>query len=139
MKPAPFDYVRADSLAEVHDVLAAEGSDAAVLAGGQSLVPLLSMRMARPEVLVDIMHVAELGGIAIEDGAIRVGATVWQADGERSQDSQHSPDSVSYVGDRHDVGQGRDNTEKEPYDEELDGLPINYVAKPLVPFGEYPK
>ena len=80
MKPAPFDYVRADSLAEVHDVLAAEGSDAAVLAGGQSLVPLLSMRMARPEVLVDIMHVAELGGIAIEDGAIRVGATVRQAE-----------------------------------------------------------
>ena len=80
MKPAPFDYVRADSLAEVHDVLAAEGSDAAVLAGGQSLVPLLSMRMARPEVVVDIMHVAELGGIAIEDGAIRVGATVRQAE-----------------------------------------------------------
>ena len=80
MKPAPFDYVRADSLAEVHDVLAAEGSDAAVLAGGQSLVPLLSMRMARPKVVVDIMHVAELGGIAIEGGAIRIGATVRQAE-----------------------------------------------------------
>ena len=64
MKPAPFDYVRAETLAEAHDVLAAEGGDAAVIAGGQTLVPLLSMRMARPKVVLDIMHVAELGGIA---------------------------------------------------------------------------
>ena len=49
MKPAPFDYVRAETLAEAHAALAAEGSDAAVIAGGQSLVPLLSMRMARPK------------------------------------------------------------------------------------------
>jgi 2-furoyl-CoA dehydrogenase FAD binding subunit len=80
MKPAPFDYVRAASLAEAHDVLAAEGSEAAVIAGGQSLVPLLSMRMARPGVVVDIMHVAELAGIRIEDNTIRVGATVRQAE-----------------------------------------------------------
>jgi len=80
MKPAPFDYVRAGSLAEAHDVLAAEGGDAAILAGGQSLVPLLSMRMARPKVLLDIMHLKELGGIRVEDGAIRVGACVRQAD-----------------------------------------------------------
>ena len=80
MKPAPFDYVRASSLAEVHDVLAGEGSDAAVIAGGQSLVPLLSMRMARSKVLVDIMHVAELGGVRVEGDAIRVGATVRQAE-----------------------------------------------------------
>jgi len=79
MKPAPFDYVRAESLAEAHDVLAAEGGDAAVLAGGQSLVPLLSMRMARPKVLLDIMHVGELGGIRVEDNTIRVGARVRQA------------------------------------------------------------
>ena len=51
-----------------------------MIAGGQSLVPLLSMRMARPKVLVDIMHVAELGGIAVEDDAIRIGATVRQAE-----------------------------------------------------------
>jgi 2-furoyl-CoA dehydrogenase FAD binding subunit len=80
MKPAPFDYVRAGSLAETHDVLAAEGGDTSVLAGGQSLVPLLSMRMARPKMLLDIMHVAELGGIRIEDNAIRVGACVRQAE-----------------------------------------------------------
>jgi 2-furoyl-CoA dehydrogenase FAD binding subunit len=80
VKPAPFDYVRAESLAEAHDVLASEGGDATVLAGGQSLVPLLSMRMARPTVVIDIMHVAELGGIHIEDDSIRVGATVRQAE-----------------------------------------------------------
>ena len=80
MKPAPFDYVRAETLAEAHDVLAAEGSDAAVIAGGQTLVPLLSMRMARPKVVFDIMHVAELGGIRMEDNAIRVGASVRQAE-----------------------------------------------------------
>jgi 2-furoyl-CoA dehydrogenase FAD binding subunit len=80
MKPAPFDYVRAETLAEAHDVLALEGSDAAVLAGGQSLVPLLSMRMARPKVLLDILHLDALGGIGVEDGAIRVGACVRQAD-----------------------------------------------------------
>lgn len=80
MKPAPFDYVRAETLAEAHDVLAAEGGDATVLAGGQSLVPLLSMRMARPKVLLDIMHVEELNGIRVENGAIRVSARVRQAD-----------------------------------------------------------
>jgi 2-furoyl-CoA dehydrogenase FAD binding subunit len=79
MKPAPFDYLRAETLAEAHDALAAEGSDAAVIAGGQTLVPLLSMRMARPKVVVDIMHAERLGGIAVENNAIRVGASVRQA------------------------------------------------------------
>jgi len=80
MKPAPFDYVRAETLAEAHDVLAAEGGDAAVIAGGQTLVPLLSMRMARPKVVLDIMHVRELGGIRLVDDAVRTGASVRQAE-----------------------------------------------------------
>jgi 2-furoyl-CoA dehydrogenase FAD binding subunit len=79
MKPAPFDYVRAETLAEAHAVLGAEGSEASVIAGGQTLVPLLSMRMARPNVLVDIMHIVELGGITIDENCIRVGAAVRQA------------------------------------------------------------
>jgi 2-furoyl-CoA dehydrogenase FAD binding subunit len=79
MKPAPFDYVRAETLAEA-GVLAAEGGDASVIAGGQTLVPLLSMRMARPSVVVDIMRIAALSGIAVEDNMIRVGASVRQAD-----------------------------------------------------------
>jgi len=80
MKPAPFDYVRAETLAEAHDVLAAEGGDAAVVAGGQTLVPLLSMRMARPKVVLDIMHVEELGGIRLVGDAVRAGASVRQAE-----------------------------------------------------------
>ncbi len=79
MKPAKFDYLRAASLAEAHEALAAEGADATIIAGGQTLVPLLSMRMARPRLLVDIMHVAELGGITMKDNTIRVGAAERQA------------------------------------------------------------
>ncbi|MFL4969729.1 MAG: FAD binding domain-containing protein [Xanthobacteraceae bacterium] len=79
MKPAAFDYVRAETLAEVHDVLAAEGDDARVLAGGQTLVPMLSMRLARPKVVIDIMRLPELGGIVIERESIRVGAAATQA------------------------------------------------------------
>jgi len=79
MKPAAFDYVRAETLAEVHDVRAAEGDDARVLAGGQTLVPMLSMRLARPKVVIDIMRLPELSGIGIERESIRVGAAATQA------------------------------------------------------------
>jgi len=78
VKPARFDYLRAASLAVAHEALASEGADASIIAGGQTMVPLLSMRMARPALLVDIMHVAELDGVAVEGDAIRVGATVRQ-------------------------------------------------------------
>ena len=67
MKPAPFDYLRAETLAEALEGLAAEGGDARVLAGGQTLVPLLSMRLARPKLLIDIMRSTELGRITIHD------------------------------------------------------------------------
>ena len=79
MKPARFDYCRAATLAEAHAALAAEGEEARVIAGGQSLVPMLSMRMARPSVLVDIMHLPELGKIEADSKVIRVGAAVRQA------------------------------------------------------------
>jgi 2-furoyl-CoA dehydrogenase FAD binding subunit len=79
MKPARFDYVRAATLAEAHAALAT-GGDARVIAGGQTLVPMLSMRLARPQVLVDIMRIEQLGAIAEERGAIRVGAAVRQAE-----------------------------------------------------------
>jgi 2-furoyl-CoA dehydrogenase FAD binding subunit len=79
MKPARFDYVRAENLAEAHDALAAEGADASVLAGGQSLLPLLSTRLARPNVVVDIMRIPGLNVIAREGDAIRIGAAVRQA------------------------------------------------------------
>jgi 2-furoyl-CoA dehydrogenase FAD binding subunit len=78
VKPAAFDYVRADTLDEALEVLHQDGGDARILAGGQTLVPMLSMRMARPRVLVDIMRLPELNRIERSDGAIRVGAAVRQ-------------------------------------------------------------
>lgn len=74
MKPAPFRYVRARSVDDALEWLAREPG-AKVLAGGQSLVPLLNMRLARPDVVVDINGLeGELAGIRPEEGRIRVGA-----------------------------------------------------------------
>jgi 2-furoyl-CoA dehydrogenase FAD binding subunit len=79
MKPAAFDYVRADTLDEALAALAAEGGDARIIAGGQSLMAMLNMRLARPKVLVDIMRIGDLDRIAEERGRIVVGAGVRQA------------------------------------------------------------
>ncbi|MBS0531910.1 MAG: FAD binding domain-containing protein [Proteobacteria bacterium] len=79
MKPALFDYVRAETLDEALAVLAAEGSDARVIAGGQSLMAMLNMRLARPKVLIDIMRIDDLDRIDEERGRIVVGAGVRQA------------------------------------------------------------
>ena len=79
MKPPRLDYLRAGTLAEAHATLAAEGEDARIIAGGQSLVPMLSMRMARPKVLIDIMHLPELAKIESDNTTIRIGASVTQA------------------------------------------------------------
>ena len=80
MKPAPFDYVRAESVREAHAVLAAEGDEACVLAGGQSLIPMLSMRLARPKVVVDIMRVPALAAVDDSGQTMRIGAAVRQAE-----------------------------------------------------------
>jgi CO/xanthine dehydrogenase FAD-binding subunit len=82
MKPAPFDYIRPDSLAEVCELLAAD-EDSRVIAGGQTLVPMLAMRLARPAKLIDILRLPELAGIREETGSIVVGATTRQAHAER--------------------------------------------------------
>ena len=63
MKPAAFDYVRAEHLDEALDVLGREGSDARIIAGGQSLMAMLNMRLAKPRTLIDIMRLAELARI----------------------------------------------------------------------------
>jgi 2-furoyl-CoA dehydrogenase FAD binding subunit len=86
MKPTAFDYVRATSVGEALDVLAQEKADACVLAGGQTLVAMLNMRMARPHVVVDIMELAGLNQIERSNGTIRVGATVRQGELERRAD-----------------------------------------------------
>lgn len=73
MKPAPFRYQRPGSLEEAVALLASEPG-AKVLAGGQSLVPLLSMRLAAPDLLVDINGLPGLGGIEVTESGVRVGA-----------------------------------------------------------------
>jgi 2-furoyl-CoA dehydrogenase FAD binding subunit len=80
MKPAPFDYVRAESLDEALDVLRQAGDDARIIAGGQSLMPMLNMRLAKPRILVDIMRLDELRGIEPRQGKITIGASVRQAE-----------------------------------------------------------
>jgi CO/xanthine dehydrogenase FAD-binding subunit len=82
MKPAPFEYVRPDSLAEACELLARE-EDARLIAGGQTLMPMLAMRLARPAKLIDILRLPELAGIRGEKGAVIVGATTRQAQAER--------------------------------------------------------
>ena len=80
MKPAPFDYVRADALGEALDALHEAGDEARVISGGQSLVPMLNMRLARPSVLVDITRVSELKRIEQRKGQVFVGAAVRQVE-----------------------------------------------------------
>ena len=83
MKPAPFEYSAPSS---VDEALALLDDEAKVLAGGQSLVPLLNFRLARPERIVDINRIEELAYIrADEDGTLRIGALARQAELERSQ------------------------------------------------------
>src|ERR1700744_330270 len=84
MKPAPFDYVRPASLAEVCEILAAD-EDARVIAGGQTLIPMLAMRLARPTKLVDILRLNDLHGIRAEADAVVIGAVTRQVEVERSE------------------------------------------------------
>ncbi|WP_018156793.1 FAD binding domain-containing protein [Demetria terragena] len=79
MKPAPFDYVAPMTLDEALNALAAE-RDVKVLAGGQSLIPVMNLRMGHPEVLVDICRIEQLRRLEIDDeGHLHVGAGVRQA------------------------------------------------------------
>ena len=82
MKPAPFEYRAPVSLEEALPLL---GLDVTVLAGGQSLLPLLNLRLARPEVVVDINGIAELDYIRADDGPLRIGAMTRQVALERSE------------------------------------------------------
>lgn len=83
MKPAPFAYVAPTDLGEVLDLLARSGGEARPLAGGQSLLPMVNMRVARPEVLVDLGRVAALRGMRDEGDVVCLGATARQLEAER--------------------------------------------------------
>jgi aerobic carbon-monoxide dehydrogenase medium subunit len=74
MIPSPFDYVAASSVDEAVQALAQAGEDVKVLAGGQSLVPVLRLRLATPTTLVDLNKISELRGVRDDGDAIVVGA-----------------------------------------------------------------
>ena len=76
MLPAPFEYDRPETLDEALDLLAQHGEDAKVLAGGQSLIPLMKLRFAAPARLIDVNRIPGLDGIEERDGSLRIGALV---------------------------------------------------------------
>lgn len=78
MKPAAFDYVRADSVEQAVELLAQHGDEARIIAGGQSLMPMLNMRLVRPRVLIDIAKTAELSGIEANGKAVGIAAATTQ-------------------------------------------------------------
>jgi len=80
MKPAPFDYVAPGTIDEACTVLAQAGGGATVLAGGQTLMPLLNLRMSQPFIVVDITRIAELQGIRRADGCTRIGPVTRQCE-----------------------------------------------------------
>jgi aerobic carbon-monoxide dehydrogenase medium subunit len=85
LKPAPFDYARAATLAEALELIGRGGAGVRVLAGGQSLVPALNMRLDAPKLLVDINRIPGLGGIGRSaDGGLRIGALARHVEIERA-------------------------------------------------------
>ncbi len=102
MKAAPFDYSAPDTLEEVLALLAEHGDEAKIIAGGQSLVPMLAMRLARPAHLVDVNGVASLHGIDDRDGAVGFGAATREREAERSPlVAERTPvlaESLPYIG-----------------------------------------
>ncbi len=84
MIPPRFDYVAPSNLDEALGILRAEGEDAKPLSGGQSLIPLLKLRLASPRLLVDLNRIAGLDGLREEDGQLRIGALVRESQIEGS-------------------------------------------------------
>jgi carbon-monoxide dehydrogenase medium subunit len=92
MKAPRFAYARPASLAEALALLAEHKGDARVLAGGQSLVPMMNFRLAAPKVLVDINRIAGLSGIKVAKNHVRIGALTRHVELERSADiARHLP------------------------------------------------
>jgi CO/xanthine dehydrogenase FAD-binding subunit len=102
MKPSSFEYRRAESLENALDLLAASDGDIKPLAGGQSLVALMNLRLARPVTLVDIAPLAELGGVRSANGGLTVGAlttlTELEHDAMVAERSPLLAEALPYVG-----------------------------------------
>ncbi|HJQ92473.1 MAG TPA: FAD binding domain-containing protein [Acidimicrobiia bacterium] len=85
MKPPPFEYHRPETLEEALSIMAEHGDQAMPLAGGQSLIPLLAMRLVRPSHIVDLSRVGELQQVSVADGRVSIGAMA------RQRDIEHDP------------------------------------------------
>ena len=92
MKPAPFKYYAPHSIPEVLELLNEHGYDAKILAGGQSLVPMMNFRLVQPAVLVDINNIPELSYIETHDNGVRLGAMVRHSQAEKDPlIKEHAP------------------------------------------------
>jgi aerobic carbon-monoxide dehydrogenase medium subunit len=85
MKLPPVEYEAPTTVADAIDLLAEYQDEASVLAGGQSLIPLLALRLARPAMLIDINGIDELSGVSVTDGRVAIGATTREYVAEESQ------------------------------------------------------
>ncbi len=85
MRPRTFEYFRPDTAEEAIDILSQQDEDARFLAGGQSLVPLMNLRMAAPSTLIDLNACGDLDYVGLEGDRLVIGAMVRQADAERSE------------------------------------------------------
>lgn len=97
MKSAPFEYLKATEIEDVSRLLAEHDGEARVLAGGQSLVPMLNLRLARPSVLIDISGLADLKRIDVSDTTISIGAAVTHAELEFSRHEGVAFDMLRHV------------------------------------------
>jgi len=92
LKPAAFNYVKPSSLDEALGLLSKHGGDAKILAGGQSLMPTLNMRLSNPSLLIDINGISDLSGISVTDDQVRIGALTRHTEIETSRDiATHAP------------------------------------------------
>ena len=92
MKPAPFAYAKAKSLDHAIELLARPDGEARLLAGGQSLIATLNMRLSAPKLLIDLNGVDGLSGIAVRNGMVEIGALTRHVEAERSSEiARHAP------------------------------------------------
>lgn len=92
MKPAPFAYAKVSSVEDAVTLLAQHGEEARLLAGGQSLIAALNMRLSAPKILIDLNGIAGLAGIDVKDGEVCIGAMTRHAEIERSDAiAKHAP------------------------------------------------
>ena len=92
MKPAPFAYAKARSIDHAIDLLGSAAGDARLLAGGQSLIATLNMRLSAPKLLIDLNSIDGLAGITIKEGKVEIGALTRHVEAERSADiTKHAP------------------------------------------------